>query len=798
MNKLSRISLLALLFVAPLPAAEPQAYHAAKLWPGNGPPIADAVLIVRDGKIVAVGRRADVSVPAEAIVHELGDATIIPGLVAGETLLAERGRDDLHALTPHYRAIDGFDWYADYHEPLSGGVTTVQLAPGNRRLLPGQGSVVKLYGDDPERRTLREAESLRVLLGDEFKGAPRIYEPPVGAVSADRPLEPTRPQMAGTLNSAIAGLRASFQAARAAPNSRDPFVKAMAASGSSKQPVRFTAPGAADVEAALALAREFDLRIVLVEPAVSKDKLSNWKSHVQGVVLNVGIRPGVVSDDASAHVPIDAARELRNAGIPTAIRPAFDVDLKDMLYLGGLFTSKLTPVEALQMLTADAASILGVADRVGILATGKDADFVVLSGEPFAIRTRVQTVFVDGETAYEAHAAGSHKVVHAGRILLGNGDVITDGSVVVDNKVIRAVGRDVSARPDAEEFRFANAVIVPGYLDLATGLGVGAPLTGPITIGTKLGDRLAHHDSAMRSARQGGVTTVLLTGAAPSSVLAFKLTDEPRVVREPVALHFALRGNLTGASANLRDLLGGGKAYAEIWKKYEADLAVYEQKKKEFGAAKNNSPERRDDKKPAEKKPEAPKAPDKPQLVEAYEPYRALFAGKIPALVEAKREDAIRLAVAICRDEFNIRTALIGADDAHRIVDWLASKSVAVIAGPSMVQSVEHETVNLPLVMALHGIPVAFHSSATSGVKNLPLSVGYAVHRGFGADDALRGLTSTAARFLGLDEVGSLAVGKDADLVVLSGMPFEPSTRVLAVMIDGEWVYRDGKRESLD
>src|SRR5947209_4202332 len=126
-------------------AAEPQVYRAAQLWPGDGPPIADAVLVVRDGKIVAAGRRADVTVPADAVIHELGDATIIPGLIAAETGLVEKGRDDLHALTPHYRAIDGFDWYADYSAILAGGVTTVQIAPGAKRLMPGQGAVVKLF-----------------------------------------------------------------------------------------------------------------------------------------------------------------------------------------------------------------------------------------------------------------------------------------------------------------------------------------------------------------------------------------------------------------------------------------------------------------------------------------------------------------------------------------------------------------------------------------------------------------------------------------------------------------------------
>src|SRR5262245_56241745 len=107
MSKISRALMAVLLTTGTLTAAEPHAYRAARLWPGDGPAISDAVLVVQDGRIVATGRKADVKVPDDAVIHELGDAVMIPGLIAAETTLAEKGRDDLHALTPHHRAIDG-------------------------------------------------------------------------------------------------------------------------------------------------------------------------------------------------------------------------------------------------------------------------------------------------------------------------------------------------------------------------------------------------------------------------------------------------------------------------------------------------------------------------------------------------------------------------------------------------------------------------------------------------------------------------------------------------------------------
>src|SRR5262249_33747216 len=149
-----------------------------------------------------------------------------------------------------------------------------------------------------------------------------------------------------------------------------------------KHPVRVTAPGAADVTAALALAREFEFRLVLVEPAIAREKLGEWKKHVEGVVVSAGGRPGKGADGGVAPVPAEAVRDLRAAGFPVALKPENDADLKDLLYLGSLFTSRLSAADALRILTADAAAVLGVSERVGTLAAGKDADFIVLTGEP--------------------------------------------------------------------------------------------------------------------------------------------------------------------------------------------------------------------------------------------------------------------------------------------------------------------------------------------------------------------------------------------------------------------------------
>jgi imidazolonepropionase-like amidohydrolase len=807
-----------------------QVYRAARIWTGNGKAIVNGVLVVRDGKIVAVGARNQVAIPDDAQIHDLGMAVLIPGLVVAETTLGEHGRDDDRALTPEFRAIDAFDFYGDYHQALAGGVTTVQLSPGSRRLMPGQGAVVKLAGDEPTTRTLRERESLRILLGDAFKNPPRIYEPPVGAVSVDRPLQPTRQQLSSSLGGAVAGLRATFRAAKElGPSSsslstkRDPLLAAVAEYMREGGRIRITAPSAADIRAALGLAREFDLHVLLVDPSgltPFREQLPSWRDTVAGVILSAEVKPGTIIDppvldknEPRRRLPWDNAKELLAAGQKVAIRPTADGDLEDTLFVAGLFTSGgLSADDVLRMVTINPAELLGVADRVGSLAPGKDADFVILDGEPFATHTRVQTVYVNGEPAYLAKSAPRATVIQARRIYTGNGEIVDRGSVLVEGSTVRGMGRGVSVPPDAVVRRYDRAVIVPGFLDLSTGLGLGGPVGAAIPSQTNLSERLVSGDSSVAYARQGGVTTVLLTspGANASPVIAFKLGDRPRVVQDPVALHFAVTGNLTTQAVSLRATLQAAQAYADSFTRYDAALADYEKKKKEYDDAKKTAPAAKtadttkpDDKKSATpvktqevKAPAEPKPPEKARVIEMMEPYRSLFTGKIPALVEAHRVDAIKLAVTIFRDEFKLRTVLVGADDAFRLADLLAEKQVAVAVGPELVRTVERDSVNLAQVLANRNVPFGFQSKATTGVKLLPQAVQYAVRRGLGADDALAGLTSGPARFLSIDkQIGTLAVGRDADLVVLSGPPFELSTRVLAVMIDGQWVYEEKDEE---
>ena len=298
--------------------------------------------------------------------------------------------------------------------------------------MPGQGAVVKLAGEGIGERILSDSESLRIILSSVSRQPPRIYEPPTGAVSVDNPLKPTRPQVGASLSSAVAGLRAVLQAGKDGPSDADSEgaafdFDALAAAMNTGR-LRITANTAAEVRAAMKLAEEFNLKLTLVDPTgldelVDADKTPDF---LNGVILNVGVRPGSILNSAVPNpeapkrtTPWEYAAKLVKKGLgeTLAIRPSSDADLDDMLFLGGLFTRRGTSTQdALRMLTSNPARLLGVDDRVGMLKVGLDADFVVLSGDPFKAGSTVLATWVGGSAAFDRQTADRMTVVQVGTV----------------------------------------------------------------------------------------------------------------------------------------------------------------------------------------------------------------------------------------------------------------------------------------------------------------------------------------------------------------------------------------------
>ncbi len=869
-------------------ADQTHAWIVGRLWNGTDDAVTDAVLVVRDGKIVAAGSRNSVSIPAGAVVHDHSSAVMIPGLVIAETSIGQLAPDE-QAVTPQFRAVDGVDLFADHTRLLSAGITTVHVNPGTQRLIPGQSAVMKLFGDF-DQRVLRETESMQVILSAAAWNPPTVYEPPVGANAEVRPIEPTRPQLASSLAEAVSGIRALLDSSRlelpASTSGQDrEILGAIAKTTDGKMPVRITARSAAEISAAARLVADYKLNAILVNPEFLNTVAKRTGDLAQQLPFTgfVLVPTSVVGNIRDVSIPDEDAR--RPDEIWATARLLAENSLLDHAAIGGLSNSELEDVmlqagllkrgsigtsQILKMLTANAATILGVADRVGSLEPGKDADFVILSADPFERGSTVLATHVSGQPAFESANVPAKKtrahIVRAGSIYTPHG-IIANGSLVVSGGQIAAVGTDVSLPADAEVHDFSGAVIVPGIIDLNSQLGFGAALAEQVQLNGTLANQLVSEDKTVQFVRQSGITTALVgSSRMPTPVMAFKLSDRPRAIRDPVALRFDLNGNLTSVETSIRRSVSQGKAYDDGWKKYEAQFAEYETALKAYEAemkkiadaeakakaeadakaaeeaAKKAAEESRDkpageepadkpegekpataaqqpegdkpaeeppekpagsgDEPPAETKPDdaggdagkpagpqKPAEPEKPRKVDNLEPWREVFAGKLPVIAVASQTRAIELAVKIFVDEFSLPVIIAGAEDADLATGTLKNPKVSVALGPQMSVRRDNTQVNLPQQLATAGIPFGFQSGAASGSSLLPAAISAATWRGLGPGDALKATSASPAEFLQLGSIGKLAAGHDADLVVLSGPPFDLGTEVLAVMIDGQWVY---------
>lgn len=854
------------------------AYFADTLWTGQGEPIRDGVILVRAGVIVEVGSQADVDIPTRANRHDLGAANLIPGLVVAQSNLVESTRSQEYSISPEVRAIDGFDPFKDYQSLLAAGITTVQISPGGSRLMPGQGAVVKLAGPDPLSRVLSAAESLQIILTRDGLSPTTVYEPPVGAVSVDRPVEPTKPQLATSLSQAIVGLRALLAEASGGVAPGEIRLQALAETLDSRLVSRWSANSNPEIQAALHLSSQFNLPWIIVDP-VDIDLLASkdiWESELaRGVILNPEMSPGRIANPTpprageKQELPVwQRAKRLIESGASDriALRASTDQDLEKLLFIAAVLgKSGISPGQILKTITSNPARLLGVDDRVGTLKANADADFVVLSGSPFAPGTKLLATYASGKAVYERETQNENAiVVRAAEIYTPDG-VVRQSSLSIAEGKIAGLGTDVSLPPGAQVRDFGEATIIPGMLDCSARLGFGGSFSSTTPLGTKLGPLLARDDAQVALGRQGGVTTALLSSTRlPSPVLAFKLNDSPTPLKDPVALRFEIKGNLTAAAERTKRLLKAGKSYADAWDKYDAELAkykrelaVYETAKRKYDAAikaaaakkaaeakkaedakagkgdaadskqtlddskkestkesadstdgsaektggesngKQSSEEANKDadgKAEVEEKklvePKKPAEPKKPKASSNLDPYRPLFAKKIPALVNVSDVKQVELAVEIFRKQFGLKTGVVAGQAAAQRARLLADNQVFVIVGPTLVSTDENGSlVNFAAELAVGRVAFGFQSNASTGVSQLPAAISYAVYEGLGSSDALKGLTSTPASLFNLDGIGEITVGGAADLVVLSGPPMLLSTEVLAVMIDGKWVY---------
>jgi imidazolonepropionase-like amidohydrolase len=230
-----------------------------------------------------------------------------------------------------------------------------------------------------------------------------------------------------------------------------------------------------------------------------------------------------------------------------------------------------------------------------------------------------------------------------------------------------------------------------------------------------------------------------------------------------------------GNAAALRTALVEAQNYLEQWRRYEEEAVSYKRKQE------------------AGEKADPPKPPERNLKLEAL---GRVLRRELKARIHAHRADDMLTAIRIA-EEFGFDLAIEHATEGYKIADILAEKKVPVVVGPILFSRVKYElrgmTPRNPGVLARAGVKVAIQTDESSATRYLAINAALAVREGMPEEDALRAITINAAEIIGVaDRVGSLEVGKDADVVVFSGPPFDYRTVAELVLVDGEVVHRRG------
>lgn len=369
-----------------------------------------------------------------------------------------------------------------------------------------------------------------------------------------------------------------------------------------------------------------------------------------------------------------------------------------------------------------------------------------------------------------------HDAVHRGAYIA---DILLAGGKIV------GIGTDLTAPADAEIFDADGLDVYPGFVDAHThigldGYGIGYEgcdyneMNDIWTPQLRAIDGINPRDPSLAIARKAGVTCVC-TGPGSANVLggtflAMKTVGDRidnMIVKDPVAMKCAFGENPKRCYRDKCDSTRMSTA---------AFLRGALMQAKDYGARKQAA------------NGDVTKMPAYNQKLEALLP---VLAGEIPLKAHAHQANDIFTALRIAH-EFGLRITLEHVTEGHLIVEELAKeKDVPMAVGPSLTHASKFELQNkswaTPGVLAKAGCHVSIITdNSVIPQQYLPLCAGMAVKAGMDEFDALKAITINPAEHIGVaDRVGTLEVGKDADVVITNGCPFEVMTEVKAVFIDG-------------
>jgi len=389
------------------------------------------------------------------------------------------------------------------------------------------------------------------------------------------------------------------------------------------------------------------------------------------------------------------------------------------------------------------------------------------------------------------------KAIINGTILCPVNGQIDDGIVVFDDKKIRSVGKDVKIPKNAEIIDAEGKYILPGFIDAHTHQGLfdgsigwagsdGNEMTEAITPHMRAIDGFNPHEPSLSEALLGGVTS-LNTGPGSGNVIggqAFVIKPigsdvvEDMILQAPSGLKVALGENPKRVHGRDNSRMPSTRmGVAALLRKTITDAQNYMDEWKAFGSKARE----------AKEEGKAPPTPPKRDL--GLEMIAKVVKREIPLHAHAHRADDIATVIRLSK-EFNIRLVLIHCTEGHKIADHIAKSEVPAVIGPTMYWVSKPETrergFDTAVILNKAGVKVALQTDSLTPMNYFPLLPMNVIKLGMSRDDALKCVTINPAEILGVDKrIGSLEKGKDADIVIWSGHPFEFYSKVERVFVNG-------------
>ncbi|HKO44000.1 MAG TPA: amidohydrolase family protein [Pyrinomonadaceae bacterium] len=382
----------------------PRAFVGAQIITISGAPIQDGVLVVSGGKITEVGSRSSVTVPAGAEVIDVKGKVIMPGLVDTHSHVGGgSGADGSGPIQPETRILDSINVRDNsLMRARAGGITTVNVMPGSGHLSSGQTLYLKL----------RRGKIVDDLLIKDTQG--NI----AGGLKMANGTNPIRPgstgPFPGTRAKSASLVREQFVKAQEYRNkitrakgdatklpARDLALEILVEAMEGKRTVHFHTHRHDDILTALRLSKEFGFRIVLQHVSEGwkvADEIAAAKAPASIIVIDA---PGGKLE--TVDLLADNGALLERAGALVGFHTDdYITDSRWFLRSAGMAVrAGMTRDKALYGMTMAGARMLDLQDRVGTLERGKDADFIILSGDPLGVQSKVLETWVEGMKVFD-------------------------------------------------------------------------------------------------------------------------------------------------------------------------------------------------------------------------------------------------------------------------------------------------------------------------------------------------------------------------------------------------------------